>query len=1364
MRIQLSVRTGARSTRARPIAITTPPGCPSEELTSGRIAALLARTLGVPGDALVVGTGIVAETTVLGSPPLLTGTSVRLVERARWSPPARAARTATTEIAVIGGPDAGHAVPLTAGSHSVGRTGATLTIADPTLSRFHARVDVTPTGLALVDLGSENGTVVDGARLRGGQRALSVGSVITMGRTTLTIRPSRIVPLATSPHGDGTLSASRSVAALPPGPGATITVPSPPEQPSRRRVPWIAALLPVPVAVLLAWFLGPHFLLLGLMSPLLVLGNVVSDRLGARRTYAEDSRRHHLAVARCEEQRETALAEERHWRTVTFPDPAAIARIAGTPGAGLWGREARPGSPLPVRIGAGETGSGVVWIEAGVTTHLALPAAPVILDLGRVGSLSIVGDLAGAVADNLIGQLVTLYSPTDLRILTDRSAWAPAPHVRSAPAPQALREAAAAEASGDGGLIVLIVSATDLDSPDLTVLSALSRAEPGRGVVVLTTDDRVTATRAMLRTSRARDSHLIIDGAAAQLVCVDGVSAAWVARVARSLAPLRDAESGSALPDAVSLSTALERQGGHALTSEQISRRWADADDGAWVTLGTGAEGTVRLDLASAGPHTLVGGTTGSGKSELLRTIVTSLAAEHCPEDAAVVLVDYKGGSAFAGLERLPHIVGLVTDLDPALTRRALRSLRAEIHRREELLARAGVSDITGYRRRSRAPDGGLPHLHRLVIVVDEFRALADELPDFVTGLVHLAAVGRSLGLHLVLATQRPAGVVTADMRANLNLRIALRVRDRGDSLDVIETDDASRIPRHLPGRALVRCGSEDLTAVQVATVAGSDRAGAITIEVGWSDGTVTARDHAVDTPATSDLVTLIAAAAQGHTAPVPPWLPPLPTSRSLEINDPAAAWCLEDDPDAQRQELVALTLPGLPLTAVCGSVGSGRTTTTVAMSLAALAGTPDTHVYVLADPSGALAALAQLPQTGAVIDRADPATVGFLVDRLSTEVRNRQRQSAQDDGVCATYLLVVIDGWDVLADACDELDHGALTDRLLAVLREGFAVGVRAVVTGDRSVLTGRLSRTFQNRLLLRPADDTDVLLCGVRTRDLPGQWPTGRLIRADGRQGQVVLRGVGDRPVGAPARPPWRVVALPSRVPLADLDPRSPQHLPIAVTAGDEVVLVGGPGRRRVLVLGSGGSGRSTALATIAVQAQRAGRVVCALTDAPDDLGALTAGAAEPVGWADAERLIELRRAHPDLVVVADDVGRHADAPTVAILEQIADLVERDGGLIALAGESAGIGLRTRGAGAAVSRGRTALILGRSTTADGDLVGARLPRSRDVVPGRGWLVADRQVTPVQLAVTPVTSSATTAPLAVTAVRSARDEPSSRQ
>jgi S-DNA-T family DNA segregation ATPase FtsK/SpoIIIE len=216
-----------------------------------------------------------------------------------------------------------------------------------------------------------------------------------------------------------------------------------------------------------------------------------------------------------------------------------------------------------------------------------------------------------------------------------------------------------------------------------------------------------------------------------------------------------------------------------------------------------------------------VGGTTGSGKSELLQALVVGLASTHRPDDLCFVLVDYKGGAAFRDCARLPHNLGLVTDLDEHLTARALTSHTAELRGRERILAQAGAKDLEAYRRLGDTSGVDHPRLARLVIVVDEFKLLADELPGFVDGLVRIAAKGRSLGVHLVLATQRPAGIITGDMRANVSLRICLRVRDRADSDDVIDDPSASTLTDRTPGRAYLRAGDRQLVALQTAQVGG---------------------------------------------------------------------------------------------------------------------------------------------------------------------------------------------------------------------------------------------------------------------------------------------------------------------------------------------------------------------------------------------------------------------------------------------------------------------------------------------------------------------------------------------------------------
>ena len=229
------------------------------------------------------------------------------------------------------------------------------------------------------------------------------------------------------------------------------------------------------------------------------------------------------------------------------------------------------------------------------------------------------------------------------------------------------------------------------------------------------------------------------------------------------------------------------------------------------ATIGQGTHGVMHLDLRAQGPHALVGGTTGSGKSEFLQAWVLGMAAEYSPDRVTFLFVDYKGGSAFAECVRLPHAVGLVTDLTPHLVRRALTSLRAELHHREELLHRKAAKDLLELEKRG---DPDAPPA--LVLIIDEFAALVGEVPEFVDGVVDIAQRGRSLGIHLIMATQRPAGVIRDNLRANTNLRIALRMADESDSLDVVGEKDAAHFDPSIPGRAIAKTGSGKARAVPV--------------------------------------------------------------------------------------------------------------------------------------------------------------------------------------------------------------------------------------------------------------------------------------------------------------------------------------------------------------------------------------------------------------------------------------------------------------------------------------------------------------------------------------------------------------------
>ena len=220
-----------------------------------------------------------------------------------------------------------------------------------------------------------------------------------------------------------------------------------------------------------------------------------------------------------------------------------------------------------------------------------------------------------------------------------------------------------------------------------------------------------------------------------------------------------------------------------------------------------GPDGPLDLDLVADGPHAVVGGTTGSGKSALLTAWVLALAAAHPPERLVLLLVDCKGGAAFDPLASLPQVAGVVTDLDTEEVERAVASLAAELRRREQAVRDAGGRDITAT---------GLP---RLVVVVDEYRALVERAPDLAALFGDLAARGRSLGVHLVLCTQRPAGSVRDEVLANCSIRISLRVQDAADSRAVVGTDAAALLGRDSVGGAILL--TDRPLRVRVAGVAG---------------------------------------------------------------------------------------------------------------------------------------------------------------------------------------------------------------------------------------------------------------------------------------------------------------------------------------------------------------------------------------------------------------------------------------------------------------------------------------------------------------------------------------------------------------
>lgn len=361
---------------------------------------------------------------------------------------------------------------------------------------------------------------------------------------------------------------------------------------------------------------------------------------------------------------------------------------------------------------------------------------------------------------------------------------------------------------------------------------------------------------------------------------IDGVGRGVFDELCESIAKWTDPDvDGSKIPEVVDFTEMLS---GRELSSAVISDVWRHRmNHGPRVDLGRDSAGIIHLELDRDGPHVVIVGTTGSGKSEVLRLFVMSMAWNSSPADVSFILVDYKGGSAFDACSQLPHVAGVITDLDEGMALRVLHGLEAELKRRESVLRTARAKDLSEFQSLRMAGHHKGITLPRLVVVIDELAALREEVPEFVPALAAIAQRGRSLGLHLVVATQRPAAL-SADVVANASVRIALRVQSSGDSVDLVGSDRAAQLDRHRPGRLVLKVGSDEIREVQAARIS----------EI------------------VPDLEQLMSRAfeAESMLRPRRPWSDPLPVSLTRPEGDTSGVVGIVDDVLHQRQELLSYT------------------------------------------------------------------------------------------------------------------------------------------------------------------------------------------------------------------------------------------------------------------------------------------------------------------------------------------------------------------------------------------------------------------------------------------------------------------------
>lgn len=770
---------------------------------------------------------------------------------------------------------------------------------------------------------------------------------------------------------------------------APLSLPSSSDPARRSQLPLVAAVVPVG-AGLIVWVTTGTTQALWFMAlgPVMMGASLLDTARGRRRERKADAARVETAWAEVETEMRRRHAQERAQEERLHPDAAAClrepplrdARPPGDDTGLVVGRGARPSA---VRCQGGEDERAQEFRRR----CAVLQDAPLVVPLGSGVCLRGPGPLVQAAARALVVQLCLRFSPNVLSLVgeeTQRCALDVLPQCRMA---------------RRGGFRLAVEAEPSLGCGADAVIWTMPRdAEVPEGVTtVIDIEDPCSAT--------LRTPHGLLD------VRVEFLSAAQAAAAAE--------RCGGRSDDKEAPGTAVELR----------NLPQPSPGQGLVVALGTGLDDAPAVvDIVEDGPHAIVTGMTGSGKSELLVSWVTALCSEHGPEKVSFLLADFKGGTAFDRLRSLPQVAGVLTDLDETEARRGVASLAAEMRRRESVLAAAGARDV-------RETD-----LARLVIVVDEFAALLQEHAELAAVFTDVAARGRALGMHLILGTQRAAGVIRDALATNCPLRISLRVAEAADSRAVLGTSEAAELPGGPEGRgrALLRRAQDE---------------GPRAVRIALTD---------------DDLIERAAERWAGAASAAAPWQPALPTQLPLAAllpgrgrqearsqDAPLLVIGRADDPEQQTQPLEVLH-PGRERgLVILGAPGTGRTA-----ALRAIAAQRPEAAWFPHDPEDALDRLAAWSEGG----RPLPAVV--LADDLDLLHASLPLEYAQE----------FVQRWEQLVRSSRAVTW---------VLTAGRAVGPLA-----------RVLDALPRRALLRMATRAEHLAAGGEVADFRRDRPPGRAV----------------------------------------------------------------------------------------------------------------------------------------------------------------------------------------------------------------------------------------------------------------------------
>ncbi|WP_298817503.1 FtsK/SpoIIIE domain-containing protein [Chloroflexus sp.] len=813
--------------------------------------------------------------------------------------------------------------------------------------------------------------------------------------------------------------------------------------------------------------------------------------------------------------------EERAARRYLAPDPAELLRIAGADGRPrapeprLWERRLSDDDALDLRLGSGAmpaSSRAVVTpntpadrrIDQIIAEHSTLHQVPICLPLLHLGSLGIAGSRPAVLGlvYAMLAQAATLHAPTELRIaliattnaIADWQWIARLPHSQTPGEMQIGRVLAAAEPAAIERLLTFLLDELSrrrettssnplpiiivVDSAALvtrhTALGQLLRDGGRYGlIVVVLTDDWanvpdhcaavVEVDQRMGRWMRAGEAWPTTP------FQPDLLERADIERLASRLATIRLNEIGSGLhlPRHVRLLDLLDLPAGD---GHSIPAGWLQQPTSSWhpeVPIGVMGESKpcwLNLNEQQHGPHGIIAGATGAGKSVLLQTMIAALVITHGPDRLNLLLIDFKGGAALAPFANLPHTTGFVTDLDDRLATRAIAAINSELRRRKTILRTVAerhgihVENIADYRALARQHP--LEPLPNLLIVLDEFDEMARSCPDFVSALVRVVKQGRSLGVHLLIATQQPGRVVSDEIRSQLSYFIALRLGSSEDSREMLQRPDAAFLPPQLPGRAYVRSGGE-VRLVQVARLTAQPD--------GQSD---------------LELITQrLCATGQRFLATLnwqPPsiWQPPL--SPRLTLTAPTTglevAIGLLDIPQQSRQTPLLIHLQNGHL-ALFGGPASGKSVALlrIVLDLAARMSPEQLWCYVIDGDGYLLNLLADLPHIGAIVRPFEREALQALFRQLEHLLRERRTRMTAGQSPGPPVLLII----DRLAVVRDELrdayGESDLTE-LVRLARNGRDLGLHLIISAERPAdLPHRLAMQFEQRLALRMTELND-------------------------------------------------------------------------------------------------------------------------------------------------------------------------------------------------------------------------------------------------------------------------------------------------